>query len=1574
MFGNFLQRVKNLVTGDGFQTDDEERRKREDQQRRNQPTVVRPTQAPQQGQTAPSLPLFNQSQQPQGMGLFELLQKSNQAQPAPQQAPQVPDRQAELDRLTKANLEGAKKQREQGEGWFGRNILNRGDIARDAEILARSRALTQYGEKYGYGTPESKDFAARTRQLGEEHSADLKRSGERLQKVANVVDKAGQVAQYVPVTGAVLNVGLAAADKATGNQNQDIANTRAKLDFGMTQDELDALDPEQRNKLEWIRRGSLALAPLDFVGFGGLAKAPVRAVLTRQGAKQAAKTLVKTSAVPFAAGAGLSAGAQQWLSGDVDWLEAAKSGLITTGVSHVFPGRDALRTATGGVENAYVSPGGELKKISTNVVGEPSKLQTASPVGSSALVSPNELSAGLESANPAFQGIDMLQPTGDINTPAFMRGTPETVGEAAAQQRLMGETRLPDEAFDADARLVANPPEAPSELDVPAYIRRDPNAVLGRVNDELAQTGALIGTLQKIPSPQERAFTQRQAIAELPTERQRQAQSKINQATNGRLQKADSTALAEAMAARRLAEREGRMAIEAGQNPQVTTPEGAVPQALPTAVDTVPAPVAAQATDIDTSTPVAAIEPGLETPPAAAAELPAIAPETQAIQPAAVEGEVPTGAAARTAKTGEVGKSTAKRTKGREYEKSSVEASKERGAREAANTSYEKFTEDVGKKAVPSGADRDTARALQDRFKPGSEEHRRLGRIAGDVETEAAQTLGTIEKTVRRTANPKQLTDRFANKLYASIDDDVSLSESDFQTIIKRNEDFTAARDTRDQAVERFNNDPSDTNMQGVVDAFNKVEEADRAAKFEEYTVANRVGKGSKNPKAKKFIDKLGKEAGVYTMDLVDSAYLSSTRTMLNNFINTFGVGAEERLFGKVGARFARLLTGEKVGGGSRVGRKLGQKLGFANLRRDVRLRQQADGNRLVKAYKNIVTTGNTVGERNIEGATFSGVFDHYQQSLKAAGYTGDELKRRALVNSLIDPENVVEAYRTPILNANALGGVTSSYRTKFEQQVAHALSFGSENKVVRGGAKLLTRATLGFPTVVWRSMVQGGKRALLGLPSWGQAGVALAKGDKAAAAMAIKQAVKEGGSGLLMGGMGALLSSQDMLTGAYPSDKEERAAWEREGKTENSIKLGGHWVPLPPLLGSLALPFMVGANTQQEIANGEGAGAGQKALDISLGALRTAVNTSPVDSFDKNIQFWSDLEQGRDVSKYLTQTGTSLVRGVTPAGSFINQVAKMIDPTANDTKREEAIDEFVAKVVDGIPGLNLKLPDKVVDGNVIKNPTAIARLLGATSREQGAGVQKSTDIKADIQAANQQLRDYGIFSDSVRNILDDDAKTVFDKARDGKDVSEKELKSLMDGVTKGVTESEDTRFLEDGDYDSNLAVLRAKRELLASEPTTRRETLDAYDMQITRGEIYKERKTPYKLAKQYKDISLTEWRDLGDSESDSYDPELYQQLWELDEALTGKGASRKSGDPEKQKYYAKKAGSGGRGGSSSALRKIQSNTVGSPQGLAKIDLGRLQGRQTGTPAIPTVTRLKPGELKKARKITVSRG
>lgn len=916
--------------------------------------------------------------------------------------------------------------------------------------------------------------------------------------------------------------------------------------------------------------------------------------------------------------------------------------------------------------------------------------------------------------------------------------------------------------------------------------------------------------------------------------------------------------------------------------------------------------------------------------------------------------------------TGEIRRSTGTYARGQEYQATSREATQLEGSRRAANTSFDEFMAGVSDKGTFDVSDRATALALQERFPVGSPEHRMLGQLSNKVGTAAAQTLALIERTMRKTASADQLTNRFVNKLRNVRDIDALEAADDFAEVTAKNQEFTAARESLDAAVESFYNNGA-KNADGVVEAFQKLDAADRAAKYAEYQTAARLLKGNSDESAEKLVRKLGQDAGVYAMSLADTFNLSSTRVMLNNFINTLTVRGEEQVLGKIGASLARKLTGANIGGGSFTGSRLGAKLGDKRLLTDIGLRQGRDENLVVRTMRNITTTGNSIGERNIQATAYAALYDHYRAALKAQGYTGDALKQRTLVNTLIDPDAVGYEYFRQSMANNALASTISNRagKIKLETWISDSMAkhLGDTPKV-REASQFMTRWLIGYPTVAVRAAQGGLKRAFLGTTTASQAVASALKGaPPEVTAQHIKNAVKEFGSGVTMYGLGGALSAAGLISGSYPSDPDDRAAWEREGRRENAINIGGNWVDLPQMMGVFALPLLMGATIEQNMQDDRPPSDG-----VIRGSLKTIIDAMPHDTLLNNLQLLEDFSRGRDIDSGLARTLSSTVRGVTPFGSLLNQAAKATDSTANELGEGDLVAQFVARVMDGIPGLANQLPNKEVEGQEIQNPGAIARFLGSTGRVQEGGVERTQEIAQEVDDGVRQLNEYGALSDNIRSILEEDVHGAFDRAKNGQPLREGELEALTKGMTKGVTTDADTAFLSNGDYESNLAVLKIKRDMLAKDPTTTKATLDNYDTQIKRGEIYQELQTPYPLIEAYRNTELTEWRDMADPESPDYDPDQYNLLAALDKAMTDQGVSRRSSDKNKPKYYPEKEGSGrGRGGSGGT-----GGNISAPTNMRGLALGSFNPQSIGQAKLPGVRRKMTRELARPRKITVS--
>ena len=441
--------------------EEERRRKREQAARSSTSTsrqvpgaVFEPTLIPEAGATLtkakPKAQIASQSQfaAPPGKDVMAMLEK-------PKVVDTRSDGQKEIDKLYEKHRQEAINEEKNNTSWLDRTVTDR-DWVKRAENAARNRALLEYQDKVGYNKqPEVLDTMKRVKQTSNELSQNAENFGSRLDNVENRLVKVGQVASYVPVTGSVLNLGLAGTEKlskGTGNTGygEDVDNLRKRIDLGMTKEEFDALPEETRKKLNTLETVGLGAAPLDFLGLGGVAKSGIVSAgkkaaletITKKGVSAETKAALKTAtvqagkdaAIPAVAGAGISVGGQAYLGGKdaIDPLQALKDGALVGGASLLFPSAGVRKSVKSGIDPAETPnmPG----KVSRNI--EVASKPTVE-------VAPGVKSANLAKGTPDQAMPSNQRPSGDIQ---MAIEAAHSAGNAAEVDRLI--TTLPPDMQD----------------------------------------------------------------------------------------------------------------------------------------------------------------------------------------------------------------------------------------------------------------------------------------------------------------------------------------------------------------------------------------------------------------------------------------------------------------------------------------------------------------------------------------------------------------------------------------------------------------------------------------------------------------------------------------------------------------------------------------------------------------------------------------------------------------------------------------------------------------------------------------------------------------------------------------------------------------------------------------------------------------------------------------------------------------------------------------------------------------------------------------------------------------------
>jgi len=843
------------------------------------------------------------------------------------------------------------------------------------------------------------------------------------------------------------------------------------------------------------------------------------------------------------------------------------------------------------------------------------------------------------------------------------------------------------------------------------------------------------------------------------------------------------------------------------------------------------------------------------------------------------------------------------------------------------------------------------AKALRDsgRFPATSPEYKALNKIYNDNLSEAARTMGLADKAARSSASGDQIANRFVNKLLLVSEDGSRMTEGHIAAVKQADNAFTEARDTANRALDNYNATKSEADWNAWNQAREVAYEAEKHALTTEYRVANDVLKGNKNQVALKAIEQAEQDAGVYQMDWVDANMLSGTGTGVRNYLNTSGIRLENSIFGRM------------AGGYSGKGAKIGNKLGNKSVISDFKARNELDQNILNKAVRQWSTTMNILGEGNIKSVAYGRAYKHYENVLKKQGITGDQLERDVEVMLHTDPEKMVAHYEDIAMQENALSALAHS--KKIEQQMAEMIAGKGGNKAAQLAAKLAVRLTIGFPTVIGRSLVGGAKRATLGAPE--RIHAAFVKNDPLKKADLIYSAKVHGGSGAMLYALGAGLAATGVITGAYPDDQAERDQWKREGRQANSINIAGNWFSIPGYFGALALPLLVPAYVKDA----------RSVNEIKNGIASAVMNMSPTDSMSK---FFAGLE-GRGGDAWGKNLATSAVRALTPAGALFNQLARMTDTTKNDTTTKSDIMNLLDSIAGGIPGVNNmvnKIDATDDQGNVLHNPAVWATAVGASGQDQQAGIEDSQRIQTEANDTYAQLRDVGVLDNA--NLMDLVDEKVRSQIERGQDLTPEQVTEIQKTVTKGVSTSlgpdSDSNWRENGDYATDLVAYQVKLQQLEADPRAKKSDIEGVKTQIARSKVLQDNEVPYETLKLYQTTSQTDWASMGrqyDKNGDAnedYDPDTYNILMNLDKLMTDAKGSYKESHPDKNKYEPKGAGSGyGSGGGRKASKMSTEfgtlSTSGNP--MAPKVRQYETANMAGTSGIPVINVVRPNIVHK---------
>ena len=362
-------------------------------------------------------------------------------------------------------------------------------------------------------------------------------------------------------------------------------------------------------------------------------------------------------------------------------------------------------------------------------------------------------------------------------------------------------------------------------------------------------------------------------------------------------------------------------------------------------------------------------------------------------------------------------------------------------------------------------------------------------------------------------------------------------------------------------------------------------------------------------------------------------------------------------------------------------------------------------------------------------------------------------------------------------------------------------------------------------------------------------------------------------------------------------------------------INIGGRSISLNTF-GPSAMNMAVGYNLQK-LFNGEHASLGEfsnslmKQLKGIAGTNQTLGGENPIQTALGSGQY------GQDENSLMAKSAGSIGRMFMPASGAMNATNSFLNMNETLNPTGERAKTKATKEVVGADGKVSEKTDALgTEVNKVKN--MIPLVSQSLPREEGKTFRDPLDIVTAGSHANDS-------STKARN-----EEQAVQSAKDAKNARDKQYR---EGKTPESTDGIRKAF-EDGDIDRAIRGEEWAMARANDDGELSKKKRGEYEERINRLKTAKDKNLSVEDVDEYEHTTLSEWRAMADD-----NPELYQKLWAIDEAMAKAGASFAKGDNKKQKYSAKKSGSGrGRGGSK--INKLST------------DFGRLTGVGSNAPKV----------------------
>jgi hypothetical protein len=1216
----------------------------------------------------------------------------------------------------------------------------------------------------------------------------------------------------------------------------------------------------------------------------------------------------------------------------------------------------------------------------------------------------------------------------DGEAPAYARGTPTTVGQAAGQHRLTGETNLPDSAFDADARMAGSDiPTASDPLDVPTYMRRQADERAATATQDLAGIDQRIAAWDG-ESGQLAKFNRRAdataRLAENPT-KGRVVNAQISDSLNapGRTREGLVKDRAQVAADLRAAEEAQAANRALAETPNIPDPSD--PIALAKATDDIPAApvddtnVADFSRAINGSEPLAKVDAPLTAEGNAGLQSDAVA-----MRQAVEAGEAPqlnTSGAAIASADG----SAAPRTRGRAASMIRDE--------DLRNEVMQNFPE----KQVMNIAETER-RAVQDINNMTDGEL--IGSLPNNIIVDTPEDFLRTVNSIRRleSIGTPESQDAIANAVNA-LTDFSARSGRNLRTTQILFDDMPVALKvkTLEKQLNKAGADLDDNQMAMLTHLVTRADDATdqlRTLEDEARTLleSGSINNGSLSPEVQARANELG-----HAIDQARAAKELSSGEAWRYWQEQMPNGPIGKRIGDVGRTL--MLS-------SPTGRVFDIASTTATAADDTLTRGVS--NLMGKALNKITGAGTVQDTLPNANAMLQGLSEGAQrtgQAFKGNDYVEDVLgeakratrgdvntgggKIRQIVRAAVElPTNLTRGLRTDQLYREGMQEAAGiGLQGEARQTYAKLRAAVPSQQQLEEAVQVHMRANMLHDNGISRALnnvansldQKGGgwaapfiRNQIMPFTSWLGGNLHRTLTDKNVlwnVGSAINNAVKHNPQGVIDDvAKLAVNSGEAYAAGMLLTQAGIITTQDANGDDYGGLyfHIGDRYIPVAAA-GTVAVPLILGNGIQQAYEAGQNGASGEEVVSkfVNSAGLNTLKNAgvSSVFGGDNNLQSSVDtaLREGGDLVSGGTEFAGNIVRQYIPG--LMSDVNAGLDQTnlnptheAAETKVTHENPETGRQVTDVLSTEVNKTLNKVpfASQNLDRKPdTASKDLIDRMTkgnRETGAQADSNVKTKSLKEMKAQLVRDkVPLMSEDIKSAMDDGN---FEKARRGldyqiaeeqakPDASESKIKKLQDQRTqadmgeRGVPITDDgiKARTEEGDYDKAMEGLSYQLEKAQGNKDVPKSNLKKMEDQIMRLRVAKDREYTPDTISAYDKTSNSEWKAMGDPESEDYDPDMYSLLAQYDADLAANGVSASTKDGSKQKYYNSGSGSGGGKGGKAGLSENPATNKISFDGFAPIKMQAADGQPVQS-AIPTLEKVRNNDTTKLKKISVTRG